>query len=101
MFYFYFLVLTQDATSGTHFSTTVLQQDVDVLLVLKVVIKMHDVFVVQDSVQLDFSVDLHANQNTINSTRRRLKLSEVDSCSGARARLPSPVGEVWRRAREG
>lgn len=44
--------------TGTHFSTAVFQQDVDVLLVLEMVIKVHDVFVVQRSVQLDFSVDL-------------------------------------------
>lgn len=41
-----------------YFSAAVLQQDVDVLLVLEMVIKVHDVFVVQRSVQLDFSVDL-------------------------------------------
>lgn len=34
-------------TSCTHFSTAVLQQDVDVLLVLEMVIKVHNVSVVQ------------------------------------------------------
>lgn len=42
----------------TYFSTAVFQQDVDVLLVLEMVIEVHYVFVVQCSVQLNFSVDL-------------------------------------------
>lgn len=42
----------------TYFSTAVLQQDVDVLLVLEVVIEVHNVFMVQYSVQLNLSVNL-------------------------------------------
>lgn len=42
----------------TYFSTAIFQQNVDVLLVLKMVIKVHDVLVVQCFVKLDFSVNL-------------------------------------------
>lgn len=42
----------------TYFSTAVFQQDIDVLLVLKVVVKVHYMLMVQYSVQLDFSVNL-------------------------------------------
>lgn len=52
---------------GTHFSAAILQQDVDVLLVLEVVIKVHDVLVVQRSVQLDFSVNLAEGENKISN----------------------------------
>lgn len=43
---------------STYFSTAVFQQDVDVLLVLKMVIKVHYMSMVQSSVQLNFSVNL-------------------------------------------
>lgn len=59
---------------GTHFSAAVLQQDVDVLLVLEMVIKVHDVFVVQRSVQLDFSVNLAENNNKQRINKRVTKL---------------------------
>lgn len=44
--------------SRTHFAAAVFQQDVDVFLVLEMVIKVHNVFMVQYSVQLDLSVNL-------------------------------------------
>lgn len=57
----------QYLTGGTYFSTAVFQQDVDVLLVLKVVIKVHNVFMVQYSVQLNFSVNLAGGRDkTVN-----------------------------------
>lgn len=63
---------------GTHLSAAVLQQDVDVLLVLEMVVKVHDVFVVQRSVQLDFSVNLAENNNNnkqrINKRVTKLRL---------------------------
>lgn len=45
-------------TNGTYFSAAVFQQDVDVLLVFKMVIKVHNVFMVENSVQLNLSVNL-------------------------------------------
>lgn len=42
----------------TNFSAAVLQQDVNVVLVLEMVIKVHYVLVMEYSVQLDFSVNL-------------------------------------------
>lgn len=42
----------------THFAAAVFQQDVDVFLVLEMVIKVHNVFMMQYSVQLDLSVNL-------------------------------------------
>lgn len=50
-------ILTSDCDC-TYFSTTVFQQDVDILLVFKMMVKVHNVFMVQDSVQLNFSVNL-------------------------------------------
>lgn len=47
----------------TYFAAAEFQQDVDVLLVLEMVIKVHNVFVMQYSVQLDLSVNL-AGTNT-------------------------------------
>lgn len=50
-------------TNSTYFSTAVLQQNVDVLFVLKMVIEVHNVFMVQHSVQLNFSVNLTGARN--------------------------------------
>ena len=44
--------------NSTYLSTAVFQQDVDVVLVFEMVIKVHYVFMVQCSVQLDLSVNL-------------------------------------------
>lgn len=43
---------------GTHFPAAVLKEDIDVLRILKMMRELHDVFVVQVSVQLDFIDDL-------------------------------------------
>ena len=42
----------------THFSTAVFQQNVYVLLVFEMLIKVHYVFMMKNLVQLDLSVDL-------------------------------------------
>lgn len=46
------------STFHTYFAAAVFQQDVDVFLVLEMVIKVHNVFMMQYSVQLDLSVNL-------------------------------------------
>lgn len=43
---------------NTYFSTAVFQQDIDVVFVLEMVIKVHNVFMVQNSMELNFSVNL-------------------------------------------
>lgn len=44
--------------SSTHSSTAVFQENVDVFFVLKVVVKVHYVFMMEGFVQLDFPVNL-------------------------------------------
>lgn len=93
-------------TNGTYFSTAVFQQDVDVLLVFKMVIKVHNVLMVQYSMQLDFSVDLAGKETTVTIVTEGkccdicCPVIRVRTGTGA-ARLPSPVGGVWRRAHVG
>lgn len=87
----------------TYFSATVFQQDVDVLLVLKMVIKVHYVFMVQYSVQLNFSVNLAGGKDkkVTTVTGGNFLIIVVQLYQYGVARLPSPVGEVWRRAHVG
>lgn len=86
------------STFQTYFAAAVFQQDVDVVLVLEMVIKVHNVFMMQYFVQLYLSVNLAGTKE---------KLLEVFLLKGASAlttavtRLPSPVGEVWRRVHVG
>lgn len=47
-----------DPGVNTHPSTAVLQEDVNVFFVFKVVVKLHYMLMVQDSVKLNFFVDL-------------------------------------------
>lgn len=54
----FILHLKPRSTFQTYFAAAVFQQDVDVFLVLEMVIKVHNVFVMQYSVQLDLSVNL-------------------------------------------
>lgn len=51
------IIKNRDVNS-THPSTAVFKQDVDVIFILEVVVEVNDVFVMQGSVQFDFSVDL-------------------------------------------
>lgn len=87
-------------TSQTYFAAAVFQQDVDVFLVLEMVVKVHDVFMMQYSVQLDLSVNL-AETNTKLEVFLFLFLSAASARTAAVTRLPSPVGEAWRRAHVG
>lgn len=86
--------------SRTHFAAAVFQQDVDVFLVLEMVIKVHNVFMVQYSVQLDLSVNLQ-RQKSHNCYSAQFLPNGGSAMTTAVARLPSPVGEVWRRAHVG
>lgn len=69
------------------------------------VIKVHNVFVVQCFVKLDFSVNLAEGKSSKENKGQKLQLNANgwQLCAQAQgaARLPSPVGEVWRRARVG
>lgn len=88
----------------TYFSAAVFQQDVDVLLVLKMVIKVHYVFMVQYSVQLNFSVNLAGGgerQKVTTVTGGNFLMTVVQLYQCGVALLPSPVGEVWRLAHVG
>lgn len=93
-------------TVSTHFSTAIFQEDVDVFLVLEMVIKVHNVFMVQRSVQLNFSVNLVEGKKKVS----RLKVKTIlrhfvqfrpSAHRHRAARLPSPAGAVWRPARVG
>lgn len=64
------------------------------------VIEMHDVLVVQSSVQLDLSVNLQSN--TAPCIRSHEAKVSDSSLKDARAlRSPCRAGAVWRRARAG
>lgn len=66
------------------------------------VIKVHNVFMLQYSVQLDLSVNLAEAKTKCHNCYWRLFLLSSDSeVTTAVPRLPSPVGEVWRRVRVG
>jgi len=102
-------------TNSTYFPTAVFQQDVDVLLVFKMVIEVHNVLVVQCSVQFNLSVNLaekRSNMVTIVTKRQicdnlRFNRSSARAQATAQARgavracLPSRVGEAWRRVHAG
>lgn len=56
----------------TYFSAAVFQQYIDVLLVLEVVIKVHNMFMMQYSVEVNFSVNLAGEKQRDHSCNSRL-----------------------------
>lgn len=65
--------------NNTHFSAAVLQQNIDVLFVLKMVIKVHNVLVMKGSMQLDFSVNL-TGEKRYNVSEWHVEIFGVQMC---------------------
>lgn len=65
------------STFQTYFAAAVFQQDVDVVLVLEMVIKVHNVFMMQYFVQLYLSVNLAGTKEKYHNCYSRYFFSMV------------------------